>query len=772
VDPASLEEGRSAWWSDRGPRLSSKTSWRLAGRSVALVLLFCGGLVWQLAVPASPAPLSAPEVAQASTPPSLSSVSSSSSSSPARALAATVGCNEALAEPPANYSVSLLFVDKSQLVTHAEDPDTCTVSNGVCLKSSHVGWIVLYILGILYMFLALAIVCDEFFVPSLEVFCDKFDISPDIAGATFMAAGGSMPELFTSFIGTFQSPPSDVGFATIVGSAVFNVLFVIAVCAVSSKEVLSLTWWPLARDCAYYVLGLCVLALFFKGITPGRIDLGEALILLAMYVGYCVFMKFNETIYMKVESLRGVKVQPAGQADGTDEDNKQKKNAHWLKPSTFRTGIIKLLVQNEDIVETAGIAAVSSVVGDLDETFRKIDKDNSGYIDQEELKDLLELLHCRTNSKNIKTAMQSINRTGKGQIRKEDFKKWYLGSEARVEIKMRRVFEKFDNNSNGTIEREEVFKILTSLGHKPTKADVTAAIKEMLSVNDEGDSVAPVDGLSPRPPHVATEAVVETPVDDVLEGEVEHRPSRSAVHISFKEFETWYSTSLFHKQAQKANENEQHDFENQGFSIDFPENPKASALVGYFITYPLCAAMYCTMPDVRRKGNDKVHLAILEFFLSLCWIAVFAMCLVDWVTVTSNTVGIPTPVAGITVLAAGTSIPDLLSSYIVARQGKGDMAVSSSIGSNIFDILVGLPLPWLCFNLIKGESVEVATGGLFLSIVLLIVMLVSVIAAVVVMNWRMTKSLGYVMFALYFVFIIQSLVRDLPEGDALWKIDF
>jgi|EP01046_Picozoa_sp_COSAG06_P032372 Ca2+/Na+ antiporter len=49
---------------------------------------------------------------------------------------------------------------------------------------------------------------------------------------------------------------------------------------------------------------------------------------------------------------------------------------------------------------------------------------------------------------------------------------------------------------------------------------------------------------------------------------------------------------------------------------------------------------------------------------------------------------------GLTFLAAGTSVPDLLTSVIVARQGHGDMAVSSSIGSNIFDVLVGLPFPW------------------------------------------------------------------------------
>merc|ERR1712188_162164 len=96
-------------------------------------------------------------------------------------------------------------------------------------------------------------------------------------------------------------------------------------------------------------------------------------------------------------------------------------------------------------------------------------------------------------------------------------------------------------------------------------------------------------------------------------------------------------------------------------------------------------------------------------------------------TIFGDTLGIPDVVMGLTILAAGTSIPDLLSSYIVAKQGEGDMAVSSSIGSNIFDILVGLPLPWLCYSCIYSEPNEVGTQSLKLSILLLIVMLISVI---------------------------------------------
>ena len=102
-------------------------------------------------------------------------------------------------------------------------------------------------------------------VPALEIIAEELDLSNDVAGATLMAAGGSAPELATSFVGTFQR--SDVGFGTIVGSAVFNVLFVIGMCAMYTPAEFSplvLTWWPLFRDCTYYVLTLITLVIFMS----------------------------------------------------------------------------------------------------------------------------------------------------------------------------------------------------------------------------------------------------------------------------------------------------------------------------------------------------------------------------------------------------------------------------------------------------------------------------------------------------------------------------
>ena len=62
----------------------------------------------------------------------------------------------------------------------------------------------LHILVVVYMFTGLAIVCDDYFVPSLGQICEKLGFSEDVAGATFMAAGSSAPELFTSIIGVYN----------------------------------------------------------------------------------------------------------------------------------------------------------------------------------------------------------------------------------------------------------------------------------------------------------------------------------------------------------------------------------------------------------------------------------------------------------------------------------------------------------------------------------------------------------------------------------------
>lgn len=83
-------------------------------------------------------------------------------------------------------------------------------------------------------------------------------LSPDVAGATFMAAGSSAPELGTVIIGVFFAK-DDIGVSGVIGSAVFNIMFVISVCALCSGTVCHLNWWPLVRDCFFYSLSIIVM---------------------------------------------------------------------------------------------------------------------------------------------------------------------------------------------------------------------------------------------------------------------------------------------------------------------------------------------------------------------------------------------------------------------------------------------------------------------------------------------------------------------------------
>lgn len=171
------------------------------------------------------------------------------------------------------------------------------------------GWFLLYIFGILYLFCGIAIVCDDFFTASLEQLSIKFELSEDVAGATFMAAGSSAPELFTSLAAVMFPDPcsnrSSVGIGTIVGSAIFNILIIIGATAMLTTAPLQLSWRPLVRDTCWYAFSIAILVVFVMGdqqddeITgkkSGYVTWVEGLIMTCCYFLYIVFMKFNTQI--------------------------------------------------------------------------------------------------------------------------------------------------------------------------------------------------------------------------------------------------------------------------------------------------------------------------------------------------------------------------------------------------------------------------------------------------------------------------------------------
>ncbi|XP_072215011.1 sodium/potassium/calcium exchanger 2 isoform X2 [Excalfactoria chinensis] len=496
------------------------------------------------------------------------------------------------------------------------------------LEDRRKGAVILHVIGMIYMFIALAIVCDEFFVPSLTVITEKLSISDDVAGATFMAAGGSAPELFTSLIGVFISH-SNVGIGTIVGSAVFNILFVIGMCALFSREILNLTWWPLFRDVSFYIVDLILLIIFF---LDNFIMWWESLTLLTAYFCYVTFMKFN----VQVEE--------------------------WVK---------KVLNRNKVEKATTGDAeGKSPTAGDKDD--------------------------------------QTL--TTKPRLQRG-------GSSASLHNSLMRnsIFQLMIHTLDPLAEGK--FKERASILHK--------IAKKKCQVEDSERQ----NGAANHEKGAKVEVAVTPPSDS--------GPVQNGI-------------------AHNVDEENEED-EDQPLSLAWPDTPRKQ--LTYLLVLPIVFPLWVSLPDVRNPRSRKFF--PITFFGSISWIAFFSYLMVWWAHQVGETIGISEEIMGLTILAAGTSIPDLITSVIVARKGLGDMAVSSSVGSNIFDITVGLPLPWLLYAVINNFSpVTVSSNGLFCAIVLLFIMLLFVILSIAFCKWRMNKFLGFLMFGLYFVFLIVSVLLE------------
>merc|ERR1719343_1864550 len=98
-------------------------------------------------------------------------------------------------------------------------------------------------------------------------------------------------------------------------------------------------------------------------------------------------------------------------------------------------------------------------------------------------------------------------------------------------------------------------------------------------------------------------------------------------------------------------------------------------------------------------------------------------------------------------------------------QGHGDMAISSSIGSNIFDVTFGAPVPWFLYTCIYGKAVRVQSKPLTMAIWIgaLIAMLVAVVVSIKCNKWILNRTLGIMMLVLYCIFLAGACYSVLQE---------
>lgn len=518
------------------------------------------------------------------------------------------------------------------------------------------GAVCLHALCAIYMFYALAIVCDDYFVPSLEKISENLQLSEDVAGATFMAAGSSAPELFTSLIGVFITK-GDVGVGTIVGSAVFNILVIIGLSGIFAGQTVILTWWPLFRDSMYYILSVLTLILV---IYDDKVVWWESLLLVTLYGIYIVIMKFNSQLLAFATRQCRSSVPCCSRSEECQDDKMAD------DPAACNTSIVLLSKAQTHGQEPSPVIMVD------------------------------ELLILNPHKLSFSEAGLRIMITPHFSPRTR------LTMAGRMLISERQRLIRSSRNQRDA-----------EAGPGSRRASTSNSVKRTGSCSLEN-------------------------------GGGRHRIGEA---------------ESGGKQGAEVGQTEEEDGDDNDEIFSPWRIPGGCcARVKWVISWPLGVLLFCTVPNCVVPRWHRWFM--VTFVASTLWIAVFSYLMVWMVTIISSTLGIPDYIMGITFLAAGTSVPDCMASLIVARQGMGDMAVSNSIGSNIFDILLGLGFPWTLRTLVvdHGSTVPINNKGLVYSVVLLLASVLLTVMSVHLNQWKLDRRLGFGLLFLYAIFLLCAIL--------------
>ena len=88
----------------------------------------------------------------------------------------------------------------------------------------------------------------------------------------------------------------------------------------------------------------------------------------------------------------------------------------------------------------------------------------------------------------------------------------------------------------------------------------------------------------------------------------------------------------------------------------------------------------------------KVWKSVLFVVLGLAGLVIGSNLFVDSASSVASSLGVSDGVIGLTIVAGGTSLPELATSVVAARKGQSAMAIGNVIGSNVFNILFILSL--------------------------------------------------------------------------------
>lgn len=653
------------------------------------------------------------------------------------------------------------------------------------------GGIIILVLGIVIMFWALAIVCEEYFVPALMILCEVLNLSDDVAGATLMAAGASSPELFTSFIGLFISK-SSIGVGTIIGSEIFNHMVICAGSVMYAKGgVLVIDKKIFMREVTAYFLSLLILI----SAVGGGIGTGFSTMFDQSLWNNCIFISWQNSLtlvgcygiyalvssnYKRICSTIQKYACPQSMYTSSAPSSMHELTKDGSESLTFNALGNNNLNDLNTLSTSIGIemktlhalpTATAAAAGIIDEGSTDDDHTSDSTLipvaNSNEMSDdsmsfkshMYELSHMhllmmssprffRCNTKGHTMCFFVIENYGFYLVKDSTLpmvSKNITRYISLAKVHKANISEKYSSQSSSNSSRVIVLELLSeNIPFCPNVFNRSFPMSESLYF----------------------QGLTEESLGNVLE----------VLTCNIREVRRLQETEEGRDKLHRIEELEmirlQMVTHHHGI-LDPPVTPtnssnKTSTTLAYiflfwhYLVYPLKILLYLTCPDVRLPQHR--HRFGTTIFICVIWLALLAFVMVDCLEALGFLMGSTPGVMGLTFSAVGTSFPNLWSSMIVARQGLGDMAVSNAFGSNTFNIFIGLGVPWLVYQFTNGFNPysQLQSSGIVLQLFVLMVILVIFVAMVIASDWKLKFWMGPLFIAVYFAVIIFCIVYTKP----------
>lgn len=156
---------------------------------------------------------------------------------------------------------------------------------------------------------------------------------------------------------------------------------------------------------------------------------------------------------------------------------------------------------------------------------------------------------------------------------------------------------------------------------------------------------------------------------------------------------------------------------------------------------------------IEATDTKSIHMpkTLLLCLIGIVGIVFGGDLVVNSATNIATSFGMSANLVGLTIVAMGTSLPELVTSVIAVKKGETEIAIGNVIGSNIFNILLVLGLAALIHSM--AVSVVAIIDTIFMTAVTILLYIF------IKKNNSLTKIHGIIFVIIYFIYLIYTIIR-------------